>query len=88
MTLLIYIIRITNMNAATIKNAIIPARSAGSILGKTSPSPWPDDPGGCDIDLESLELPPEPSSPASRPTNASLDHCPNRNGWNNCRLVC
>src|ERR1022692_251124 len=40
------------------------------------------------LKLEPLKPPPEPSSPASNPTTASLVHWPKRKGWNSCRLVC
>src|ERR1700746_289676 len=35
-----------------------------------------------------LKLPPEPVSPASKPTRARRVHCQKRNGCNSCRLVC
>src|SRR5712691_10249205 len=38
--------------------------------------------------LAPLQPPPEESSPARNPTNASLAHWPARNGWMSCCLVC
>src|SRR5579864_227091 len=35
-----------------------------------------------------LKLPPEPVSPASKPTRARRVHCQKRNGCKSCRLVC
>src|ERR1700682_1857165 len=35
-----------------------------------------------------LQPPPEPISPLSNPTSASLAHCVKRNGCSSCRLAC
>src|SRR5580704_9523315 len=88
-TLLTYIMMIPNVNAATTSTAISAANSAGSIPPKAPGRESREVPGCCGkLKLDPLNPPPEPSSPASSPTIASLVHWPTRNGLNNCCLVC
>src|SRR5215467_4717366 len=85
-TLLMYVITTMKMRPETTMVAMSPASNAGSIFGRFR-GPWL--PCWAELKLDGKwKLPPEPNSPASRPTMANLVHCPKRKGWNNCRLVC
>src|SRR5580704_15495387 len=85
MTLLTYRSNIQKTTATTISRAIKDAYSMrlGWGNGKCCPSV------GRVGDRKLLPLhPPELSSPARKPTNASFTHCATRNGRSNCSLVC
>src|ERR1700681_1310125 len=86
-TLLTYSITMKKTNPATTRTAIRPPRIAGSIFGQPCCKKWRDDPVCRGKLVGKLKLPPEPVSPASRPTTASRIHCPNRKGCRSCRFV-
>src|SRR5579859_6157230 len=88
-TLLMYVITIRNTSPPTISTVMRAPKIAGSMFGKFPSMKWRDDPELCELKfVGKLKLPPEPISPASRPTSASFDHCQKRNGCTSCRLVC
>ena len=88
-TLLTYIITMTNTSPAATKVVISPARTIGSICGNPSATKCLDDPPCCGkLKLVGKLKPPLPASPASNPTSARRTHWPKRNGCRSCRFVC